>query len=1435
MKMPLKALRPGRLVLLLPFSLALSASAGEIRGRLLVSDRSDRPAAGVTVSAVAWETPGEEARREAKAGPAPKPFATATTGADGSFVLSVLAEAGKEKLFRVQAEGAGVVPVLFEDVYDTTETDDLGEHLLTRAEKISGTAVDASGAPLAGAEVVLEAGGGAGGPGDPSFRTLARTAMTGADGVFRFDEASATGNRITVRKDGLAPALASGLRAGGLARPMALAPGFPVAGVVRDAGKRPVAGALVRLEGVKATTRWILTDAEGGFTIPNAPDGRGSLVVDAGDSGWAAKPDLKLPMPEGRTVTVTLAAPSSLAGKVVEDKTGRPVPRAKLLLKGDAFARLVRAAPDGTYALKGVPPESYRLAVDEARHVPWVQPALALAPGEAKKLDIALTPGATLAGKVVDENGAPVAAARGTLTRGGENAIAGLRRMLRVGAEITAFRTRPDGTFTASRLAPGDNQRLYVSHADFERATVAGLSLPAGGVKAGVSVVLKRGATISGIVKDANDQPVADVEVQVDPSTNFRGGAGGAVVNFMRLGGPSARPKTKSGPDGAFAIRGISVGEYALLLKKPGFATERVDPVKVTEQGAEPVLVALGPGASISGFVRRKNGEGAEGFLVRAGAAAGGGGRGGRGGGGGPGGGLLNAIGADNATGADGGFFIDGLKAGQPYDLTALGGAGMGPQRRGVVAPAAGADLVVSGTGRIAGVALDAKTGQPLRNFSVTYEPDRGGGAIIRIVARGTGAQTGIGQKRDFQTEDGVFALEDVPAGTWTVVMDAKGYQTARVASLAVDEGGTKDGVEVRVTPGVVLKGRVSDAKTGRPVANATVTWEAAGSGGPGGPGGMFGRGGPLGLDGADDVTTDAEGAFTVEGIAAGRIKVTAKSPDYADGSEVADVKETGGTVEVKLASGGSVGGVVVSGNQPVSGASVSLAGAGEAGFGRILGGGQTTTTDATGRFAFDHLVVGRYSASAGFNGKSSNLSEVVLQAGDTRNDLVLSLSAGSTIQGIVSGLPDGWKSQTTVIASGVESFFATTKVGADGSFQVTGVPAGPVTLRAQAGDGMGTSRSATKQVTAADDVPLLQAEIVFDVGFTLSGHVTQGGQPVANAMVVANLQGGGGRQATARTEESGSYSLQGLQEGAYAVTASSDPLSGGSPATVRQTVSLTGDQSVDLTFPMAKVAGIVTDSDTKQPLPDVTVSLVGAAGAAGTGGGGGQRMTQTDSTGRFQFANITPQAYTLNTSKPDYQYDKRTITAADDGSSENLAVELARGQGIEIQARDGLAGVPMRSVSVRVLDGSRATVYTGTISLDSSGVGEITSLKPGGYSLFVNASGYATVYVASVSVPSQTLPVTLTPGGSVDISVGPKSFVNGILRGTLRTAAGMPYPYTLFATDGRLAITADATGQTGFRRLTNLAPGSYVLALDGGGGTTFTVNEGGITPVRLP
>ena len=1093
-----------RIVPLVAF-LVLSApvGAGEIRGRILVSDRADKPAPGVTISAVPWETPGEEARREMKRAEPPKPVASATTGADGSFVLAVPpAEPGKERLFRVRAEGAGVVPVLFEGVYDASETEDLGEHILPHGEKLSGVAVDASGKPVAGAAVSLEPG--VAGGDDLAYRVVTRTAVTGDDGRFQFEEASPTGNRVTIEKAGLAPARETGLRSGAVPRPITVSPGDPVSGVVLGAGRKPAAGALVRLESSKATTRWVETDAEGRFTIPNAPDGRGSIVVDAGDAGWGSRPDVKLPLGEGKSVTIALALPASLDGKVVDDKTGRVVPRAKVFVKANGFARLARTGPDGLYHLKGIPPQTYRLSVDEARYVAWTKPDLALVPGEARRLDVALTLGATMIGKVVDENGAPVSAARGTLMRGGENALAGIRRMLRLGGETTAFRTRADGTFKAARLAPGDNQRLFVSHADFERATLAGLSLPSGGTKGDVAIVMRRGATISGVVKDASDQPIADVEVQVDPSVNFRAGAGGMVANFARLGGPSQRPKAKTAADGTFHITGMSVGEYALQVKKPGFANERVDPVKVTDQGAEPVAVTLGPGAAIAGIVRKKSGEGAEGYMVRVGA----GGRGAAGGGG-----PFAGTGTDMATGPDGLFVIDGLKPGQVYDLSVFGGVGLGPQKRGVVAPAANVDLVVGGhrPDRGHGPGREIRPAAPELHGVLRARPRAEAGAWSCAwsreapASRRGSARSATSSPRTARSRSRTCRRGRGPSSSSRRAIRRR---ASRISSSRRTARRTRSRCARRPASSSRAASRTRGPDGPWPTRASRI--EPAGSGGPGGFGGFGGRGGALAMfdGGGGDITTDAEGNFEIEGIGVGRLKVTAKNPDYTDGSEVADVKETGGTVEIKLSSGGSASGVVVNGSQPLPNAEVALSAAGDTGFGRILGGSQTTTSDASGRFHFDHLGAGRYSVSAGLNGKSSNLADFVLQTGDSKSDLVLSLTSGSTIQGTVTGLPDAMRSGATVMVSGVQAFFANTKVGADGSFSVTGVPAGPVTLRAQAGDGLGSSRSATKQVTASDDVPVLQTEIVFDIGFTLTGHVLRAAQPVANAMVIGEPAG---------------------------------------------------------------------------------------------------------------------------------------------------------------------------------------------------------------------------------------------------------------------------------------------------------------------------------------
>jgi hypothetical protein len=513
-----------------------------------------------------------------------------------------------------------------------------------------------------------------------------------------------------------------------------------------------------------------------------------------------------------------------------------------------------------------------------------------------------------------------------------------------------------------------------------------------------------------------------------------------------------------------------------------------------------------------------------------------------------------------------------------------------------------------------------------------------------------------------------------------------------------------------------------------------------------------------------------------------------------------------------------------------VVGADVVLAQAG--GGGMRLGGfggpgdGQPAVTDSAGRFSFDHLSPGRYTLTASLRSATSTPLEVVLQAGQPQDNLVLQLVVGSTIQGTVSGLPPEMLAGTTVTANGTEAYFQSTRVGADATFEFDNVPAGVVTLRGTATDASGSTRSVTKQVTASDDVPVLATQLVFDPGFTLSGSVTEGGQAVSGAMVFATLQGGGGRQASARSDDGGAYSMTGLQEGTYTVSAISG-LAGGM-ASKRTTITLAADQTLDIAFPSAKIAGQVVDADRKTPLPDATVTV--AAQDPNATGGVGMRPATTDSNGQFSFSNLDAGPFTLTASKPDYQLAQRSVSAADEGT-DGLVVELSRGAGIAIQVLDGTYGVPLRAVMVRVLDGQGSPVYgPASIALDSNGQGEIPSLPPGGYTVIADASGYAASRRDGVVVPSPAVTIPLTPGGTVLVQAGEKTLEAGTASGTVTTPAGQPALLSLFNIQGRIAISEPNL------TLSNLAPGAYVLSLPAAGiSRSFVVNEGSVTTVQLP
>ena len=134
----------------------------------------------------------------------------------------------------------------------------------------------------------------------------------------------------------------------------------------------------------------------------------------------------------------------------------------------------------------------------------------------------------------------------------------------------------------------------------------------------------------------------------------------------------------------------------------------------------------------------------------------------------------------------------------------------------------------MSGAGEIRGRVVDAETGRSIPDFQVRYQPDQQGG--VRFVMRaGPGRGRGAYEKQPFHAEDGAFVLEDVPAGRWSVEAFAAGYQSGSASGVEVGEGEAAEGVEIRLSRGGVVSGRVLESRTGRPVLDATVRAELSG------------------------------------------------------------------------------------------------------------------------------------------------------------------------------------------------------------------------------------------------------------------------------------------------------------------------------------------------------------------------------------------------------------------------------------------------------------------------------------------------------------------------------------------------------------------------------------------------------------------------------
>lgn len=670
---------------------------------------------------------------------------------------------------------------------------------------LEGEVTDASGDPVAGAVIQID--------------SLPPRRVTSDDsGLFQLDGLLARRYALTATADGLAAGpVAVVLRPDTEPLHLVMRPAARLVVAVQDADGAPVRGASVALRGPLVAEQAVAEDGRAAFAaaLPGAyavwatAEGFAPSVVTARIPAAAEPVALVIRLDRGRPVS----------GRVV-DEAGLPLAAAKVVPVLPGVGSPPGQAPaitgdDGRFALAAVPTQAVRLSAS----LPGYADAGAPLPDGDDEVQIVLTRGATVEGRVLDEGGAPVAGA--------------LVRAALVGAleEARQWQTTSDerGDYALEGLPLA---RLEVVALHPVGASEPGEVDAARGGTHALDLVLPIAGYIRGRVVDGEGEPVPHVRVVAHPELRGRGGS----LAAQRIRGELS---ATTDAEGRFALEGLRPGGY-VLRPLPAGASEQTSILRAgtrTSTGRDDVEVRLLAGGTIRGRLVDARGEPVAGYGLRVDIAA-----------------------VVPQADAEGRFEVEDVAPGL-HTLTLLG-EGFASLHVDDVQVASGAvtdlgDLEAPAGRRIEGVVLDADL-RPVAGARVVAGTQLLGSSDALGEPMGLGGELGSTKART--DAEGRFALEGLDAGT--LVVAAEHPDAGRSAGVEVGTGGEPIVLHLRAT--AVLEGRV--LREGRPAAGVFVEAHA------------------LGVTRARAVvTTDREGRYRFERLAAGPTRVTAKVMEALD------------------------------------------------------------------------------------------------------------------------------------------------------------------------------------------------------------------------------------------------------------------------------------------------------------------------------------------------------------------------------------------------------------------------------------------------------------------------------------------------------------------------------------------------------------------------
>ncbi len=546
--------------------------------------------------------------------------------------------------------------------------------------------------------------------------------------------------------------------------------------------------------------------------------------------------------------------------------------------------------------------------------------------------------------------------------------------------------------------------------------------------------------------------------------------------------------------------------------------------------------------------------------------------------------------------------------------------------------------------------------------------------------------------------------------------------------------------IAVALTRGSTIEGVVRDTSGGTPVPGATV--EARDE--TGGAGGL-----PWDPDsGVVRATTDAKGAYRLEGLAAGLYTVTA----FARGLGRAERRNTpaGRTADLLLTPGGAVAGTVTdAGGKPVEGAAVRMTTALPFAREPVL----LARTDPRGTFAIQGVPAGEYRLVGRHPDLAPAISAplAVERDAEARADLVMSRPA--TVRGRLVGADEkptrGHAALKEMAGVGVPDILAadlTVEAGDDGTFSLR---AGPGTHTLEVSAPRHATRRLDVDVRGAGEAVDL-GDVPLEVGIAIRGRVRDlAHRPIENAEVLTFYDE---QSFSERTDSTGAYVLAGLSPGMYSVSARAPGMGGA------ERRAEAGASGIDFVLtPAGKITGLVVD-EAGRPIEAFRAN----ARARMRMGYSGMRDNFAAADGRFVLEDVAEGEYVLDISAPDRAsavVPDVKVTAG--GTADVGTVRLTAGgivRGLVVDA----ASAPVSGATASISGTGRDFRIAPEVTSDAGGAFEFRGVPPGAAQVSVTHPSYAPGFASGLEVDPAHGPtevrVVLSQGGRIDGRVRSRS-----------------------------------------------------------------------------